>query len=194
MGRSLDWVSFPSAITLELIVYLLYLSFRPFANFPYSVFFYPIFHSKPPWVYSVILPLDWINMYIFPPLFKLYRINFSSFISFSGEELWIGAIEPRPQEWPGGYPGDLGEVIARGRSGWDRRRTREAEEEAAMNASVNVERNSWRLPPDETVQVADPRSKSAQVKEVNRSTGSPSGPSPNRRVRVADCTVRFRCM
>ncbi|XP_012223647.1 A-type potassium channel modulatory protein DPP6 isoform X1 [Linepithema humile] len=34
-----------------------------------------------------------------------------------------------------------------------------------MNASVNVERNSWRLPPDETVQVADPRSKSAQVKE-----------------------------
>lgn len=35
-----------------------------------------------------------------------------------------------------------------------------------MNASVNVERNSWRLPPDETVQVADPRSKSAQVKEV----------------------------
>lgn len=38
-----------------------------------------------------------------------------------------------------------------------------------MNASVNVERNSWRLPPDETVQVADPRSKSAQVKEVNRS-------------------------
>ncbi|KYN43952.1 hypothetical protein ALC56_01490 [Trachymyrmex septentrionalis] len=32
-----------------------------------------------------------------------------------------------------------------------------------MNASVNVERNSWRLPPDETVQVADPRSKSAQT-------------------------------
>ncbi|XP_036148283.1 inactive dipeptidyl peptidase 10 isoform X2 [Monomorium pharaonis] len=31
-----------------------------------------------------------------------------------------------------------------------------------MNASVNIERNSWRLPPDETVQVADPRSKSAQ--------------------------------
>lgn len=50
-----------------------------------------------------------------------------------------------------------------------------------MNASVNVERNSWRLPPDETVQVADPRSKSAQVKEVNRSSGSPCGPSPNRR-------------
>lgn len=64
-----------------------------------------------------------------------------------------------------------------------------------MNASVNVERNSWRLPPDETVQVADPRSKSAQVKEVNRSTGSlTSGSSPNRRVLVADCTVRFRCM
>lgn len=41
-----------------------------------------------------------------------------------------------------------------------------------MNASVNIERNSWRLPPDETVQVADPRSKSAQVKEVNRSAGT----------------------
>lgn len=40
-----------------------------------------------------------------------------------------------------------------------------------MNASVNIERNSWRLPPDETVQVADPRSKSTQVKEVNRSAG-----------------------
>lgn len=50
-----------------------------------------------------------------------------------------------------------------------------------MNASVNVERNSWRLPPDETVQVGDPRSKSAQVKEVNRSGGSPSGPYPNLR-------------
>lgn len=46
-----------------------------------------------------------------------------------------------------------------------------------MNASVNIERNSWRLPPDETVQVADPRSKSAQVKEVNRSSG-PSFVSP----------------
>lgn len=44
-----------------------------------------------------------------------------------------------------------------------------------MNASVNIERNSWRLPPDETVQVADPRSKSAQVKEVNRSSSRPSG-------------------
>ncbi|KAK0093108.1 hypothetical protein PV326_014278 [Microctonus aethiopoides] len=32
-----------------------------------------------------------------------------------------------------------------------------------MNASVNVERNSWRLPPDETVQVADPRSKSEDL-------------------------------
>lgn len=53
-----------------------------------------------------------------------------------------------------------------------------------MNASVNIERNSWRLPPDETVQVADPRSKSAQVKEVNRSTGSHSSglPPSNRRV------------
>ncbi|CAG5099855.1 Similar to DPP10: Inactive dipeptidyl peptidase 10 (Homo sapiens), partial [Cotesia congregata] len=33
-----------------------------------------------------------------------------------------------------------------------------------MNASVNVERNSWRLPPDETVQVADPRTKE-EIKE-----------------------------
>ncbi|XP_058801842.1 inactive dipeptidyl peptidase 10 isoform X3 [Phymastichus coffea] len=31
-----------------------------------------------------------------------------------------------------------------------------------MNASVNIERNSWRLPPDETVQVGDSRSKSTQ--------------------------------
>ncbi|KYM82104.1 hypothetical protein ALC53_07352 [Atta colombica] len=63
-----------------------------------------------------------------------------------------------------------------------------------MNASVNIERNSWRLPPDETVQVADPRSKSAQVKEVNRSAGSPSGPYPNLRVLLVDCTIRFKCM
>ncbi|EZA53370.1 hypothetical protein X777_06451 [Ooceraea biroi] len=63
-----------------------------------------------------------------------------------------------------------------------------------MNASVNIERNSWRLPPDETVQVADPRSKSAQVKEVNRSANSPCCPSPNRRVLAVDCVIRFRCM
>ncbi|XP_067002490.1 inactive dipeptidyl peptidase 10 [Anabrus simplex] len=31
-----------------------------------------------------------------------------------------------------------------------------------MHANVGVERNSWRLPPDETVQVADPRSKSVE--------------------------------
>ncbi|XP_049787849.1 inactive dipeptidyl peptidase 10 isoform X1 [Schistocerca cancellata] len=31
-----------------------------------------------------------------------------------------------------------------------------------MHTNVNVERNSWRLPPDETVQVADPRSKSVE--------------------------------
>jgi len=61
-----------------------------------------------------------------------------------------------------------------------------------MNASVNVERNSWRLPPDETVQVADPRSKSAQVKEVNRSSGSPCGPPPNRRILAIE--IRFGCM
>lgn len=63
-----------------------------------------------------------------------------------------------------------------------------------MNASVNVERNSWRLPPDETVQVADPRSKSAQVKEVNRSTGSISDPFPNRRIFLPWTTIRFKCM
>ncbi|OAD58606.1 hypothetical protein WN48_10692 [Eufriesea mexicana] len=34
----------------------------------------------------------------------------------TGEELWIAGVGPRPQEWPGGYPGDLGEVLARGRS------------------------------------------------------------------------------
>lgn len=63
-----------------------------------------------------------------------------------------------------------------------------------MNASVNIERNSWRLPPDETVQVADPRSKSAQVKEVNRSANSSSsGPSPNRAFLV-DYAIRFKCM
>lgn len=60
-----------------------------------------------------------------------------------------------------------------------------------MNASVNVERNSWRLPPDETVQVADPRSKSAQVKEVNRSASSHVVPSPNRRVLAVDSAIRF---
>lgn len=62
-----------------------------------------------------------------------------------------------------------------------------------MNASVNIERNSWRLPPDETVQVADPRSKSAQVKEVNRSADSPSDPYPNR-VFLVDYMIRFKCM
>jgi hypothetical protein len=30
--------------------------------------------------------------------------------------------------------------------------------------ATNVERNSWRLPPDDTVQVADQRSKSAEVR------------------------------
>lgn len=46
----------------------------------------------------------------------LYR-SIESHLFLSGEELWIGAVKPRPQEWPGGYPGDLGETIARGRSG-----------------------------------------------------------------------------
>lgn len=132
-------------------------------------------------VHSVISPLDCMsNIYLSAASRCLLQYKFIRYRFFLGEELWIGVIKPRPQEWPGGYPGDLGEAIARRRSGWDRRRTREAEEEAAMNASVNVERNSWRLPPDETVQVADPRSKSAQVKEVNRSADSPSGPYPNR--------------
>lgn len=36
---------------------------------------------------------------------------------------------------------------------------------SAMHAAI--ERNSWRLPPEDIVQVADPRSKKAQVSEKN---------------------------
>lgn len=39
-------------------------------------------------------------------------MDFLHSIFFSGEELWIGAVKPRPQKWPGGYSGDLGETIA----------------------------------------------------------------------------------
>ena len=40
---------------------------------------------------------------------------------------------------------------------------------SAMHAT-NVERNSWRLPPDDTVQVADQRSKSAEVSLISGCT------------------------
>ena len=42
---------------------------------------------------------------------------------------------------------------------------------SAMHAT-NVERNSWRLPPDDTVQVADQRSKSAEVSLISGCTCS----------------------
>jgi len=38
--------------------------------------------------------------------------------------------------------------------------------------ATNVERNSWRLPPDDTVQVADQRSKSAEVSFISGCTCS----------------------
>jgi len=38
--------------------------------------------------------------------------------------------------------------------------------------ATNVERNSWRLPPDDTVQVADQRSKSAEVSLISDCTCS----------------------
>jgi hypothetical protein len=40
--------------------------------------------------------------------------------------------------------------------------------------ATTVERNSWRLPPDDTVQVADQRSKSAEVRLISRSSNSNS--------------------
>lgn len=43
------------------------------------------------------------------------RTNLNPLPPVPGEELWIGGVGPRPQEWPGGYPGDLGESLARGR-------------------------------------------------------------------------------
>lgn len=32
-----------------------------------------------------------------------------------------------------------------------------------MHANVHTDRNQWRLPPDETLQVADPKAKKAEV-------------------------------
>lgn len=32
-----------------------------------------------------------------------------------------------------------------------------------MHANVHTDRNSWRLPPDETLQVADPKTKKGEV-------------------------------
>lgn len=43
------------------------------------------------------------------------NLNWNPLPPVPGEELWIGGVGPRPQEWPGGYPGDLGESLARGR-------------------------------------------------------------------------------
>jgi hypothetical protein len=40
--------------------------------------------------------------------------------------------------------------------------------------ATTVERNSWRLPPDDTVQVADQRSKSAEVRFISRSSSNSS--------------------
>lgn len=71
--------------------------------------------------HSVISPLDWSSVClsaIFTPYFTVYKyIRSPVSFYFSGEELWIGVIKSRPQEWPGGYPGDLGEATARRRSG-----------------------------------------------------------------------------
>ncbi|KAH0999374.1 hypothetical protein HUJ04_001381 [Dendroctonus ponderosae] len=35
-----------------------------------------------------------------------------------------------------------------------------------MHANVHADRNSWRLPPDETLQVADRKAKKAETKQV----------------------------
>jgi len=45
-----------------------------------------------------------LDQCIFFRRFIFYRINLSSFISPSGEELWIGAIEPRPPGVARGLP------------------------------------------------------------------------------------------
>jgi hypothetical protein len=50
---------------------------------------------------------------------------------------------------------------------------------SAMHAT-NVERNSWRLPPDDTVQVADQRSKSAEVRPISSCTCSSNTNCKNR--------------
>lgn len=35
-----------------------------------------------------------------------------------------------------------------------------------MHANVNIERKSWNVPPDDIIQVADPRSKKDQVSKA----------------------------
>jgi hypothetical protein len=44
-----------------------------------------------------------------------------------------------------------------------------------MHANVHADRNEWRLPPDETLQVADPKAKKAEVgdEEVSTPGGKP---------------------
>lgn len=49
-----------------------------------------------------------------------------------------------------------------------------------MHANVHADRNEWRLPPDETLQVADPKAKKAEVGDEEVST-----PPPKRRTRTA---------
>lgn len=39
-----------------------------------------------------------------------------------------------------------------------------------MHANVHADRNEWRLPPDETLQVADPKAKKAEVGDEEVST------------------------
>lgn len=50
--------------------------------------------------------------------------------------------------------------------------------------ATTVERNSWRLPPDDTVQVADQRSKSAEVRLISRSNNSSSSTNSNHIIRA----------
>lgn len=46
-----------------------------------------------------------------------------------------------------------------------------------MHANVHADRNEWRLPPDETLQVADPKAKKAEVGDEEVSTPSNYGKS-----------------
>lgn len=41
---------------------------------------------------------------------------------------------------------------------------------SGMHANVHADRNEWRLPPDETLQVADPKAKKAEVGDEEVST------------------------
>lgn len=43
-----------------------------------------------------------------------------------------------------------------------------------MHANVHADRNEWRLPPDETLQVADPKAKKAEVGGEEVSTRRPT--------------------